>query len=354
MRLPVTRFLSTGANRIERSERLRRSLLYVPGEERRLAALSKLSVKPDAIVFDLEDSVPPEKKQSARKLVLDALNNIDLGSIEKTVRINSVGSGWEADDLKVILQSPNVTTIHLPKTTTARDVQTIDHLIDLYVGSAEQKQRESEGRDLRIICLIESAMAMLKLTEICESSGRVDGLAFASVDYTADANLINQPDRREFLVPRQWMVMHASAYRLQAIDMVGDLRALLIFSPNPKFYRAKVCVDVKNDAYLEAEALEGRHWGYTGKAAIHPRQVDIINKAFAPSAKDVEQALRIVEGKALLHNPVALSFNVLEQGYKEFQKKGLGAFALDGKMIDEPVRKAAEKIIARAEAIKIQ
>ncbi|KXS18219.1 Phosphoenolpyruvate/pyruvate domain-containing protein [Gonapodya prolifera JEL478] len=259
----------------------------------RLAALTKLSVKPDCIVFDLEDSVRPEKKGRARELVLDALN---LGTIEKTVRINSIGSGFEEDDLKVILQSPNVTSIHLPKTTSAHDVHTLEKYIEKIVGVEELRRREAEATEPRIICLIESAMAMLNLRSICESSTRVDALAFASVDYTADANLVNQPDRKEFIIPRQWLAMHASAFELQAIDMV--------------------CVDVKNDAYLEEEALEGRYWGYTGKAAIHPRQVEIINKAFAPGEKEVTQARRIVEGT--------------------------GAFALDGKMIDEPVRKAAE------------
>lgn len=96
---------------------------------------------------------------------------------------------------------------------------------------------------------------------------------------------------------RQALVTHAAAYGLQSIDLV--------------------CIDYQSDQILEEECVEGRQWGFTGKQAIHPRQVDIIQRVFAPSEKDVAFAKRIVEG------------------FDEFVKKGVGAFSLDGKMVSD-------------------
>ncbi|KAJ3087373.1 hypothetical protein HK102_011228, partial [Quaeritorhiza haematococci] len=132
----------------------------------------------------------------------------------------------------------------------------------------------------------------------------------AAEDYCADLGLIRTPSRLEMLHARQSVVTAAAAYGLQSIDLV--------------------CVDFKSDEVLEEECTEGRQWGFTGKQAIHPKQVPLIQKHFAPAPADVERATRIM------------------QGYEEHLAKGIGAFNLDGKMIDMPVVKWAQKLLARA------
>ncbi|KAI9015538.1 Pyruvate/Phosphoenolpyruvate kinase-like domain-containing protein [Hyaloraphidium curvatum] len=268
---------------------------------------SSLKSAADTIVYDLEDGVAINRKGEAREKVFNALETFDIGKREKAVRINSVGSGLEVDDLSVILRSKNLRAIVIPKVQSASDVLFVARMIDAVAP-------ESNRQNVRLLAAIESAMGILNLREISTSEPRMDGLIFASEDYCADVHCTRTPSRTEMQYARQALVTHAAAFGLQAIDLV--------------------CVDYQNDATLEEECNEGRQWGFTGKQAIHPRQVDIIQRVFAPSSKDVEYAKRIVDG------------------FDEFVRKGVGAFTLDGKMIDAPVVKWAQKIIARDSFIR--
>ncbi|RHZ70266.1 hypothetical protein Glove_273g7 [Diversispora epigaea] len=282
--------------------RTRRALFYVPGSEERKIK-SSLNISADSIVYDLEDSVAFNRKGIAREMVFNILEAAVESKSERTVRINAVGSGLELDDLNVVLQSKHLEGIVIPKVRSAKDIQFVSRMIDS-VAPDENRSK------IRLIASIESALGIMNLKEIATSDPRLDALVFAAEDYCADVGLIRTPSRKEMLLARQTIVTTASAYGLQSIDIV--------------------CVDFRNDDVLIEECKEGREMGFLGKQAIHPRQIDIIQKMFLPDEQDVERASRIV------------------YGYEQHAKKGIGAFDLDGKMIDLPVVKWAERIISRA------
>ncbi|KAL0084888.1 Pyruvate/Phosphoenolpyruvate kinase-like domain-containing protein [Phycomyces blakesleeanus] len=279
-------------------------MLYVPGSDERKIYKS-ISIGADCVVYDLEDSVPSSKKGTARHLVLDALEASEHGKAEKAVRINAIGSGLELDDLNVILHSKRLQAIVIPKVQSAKDIQFVSRMID---SVAIESQRER----IRLIALVESALGIMNIREIATADPRLDALIFASEDYCADVGITRTESRKELLFARQMLVTAATAYGLQAIDLV--------------------CVDYQDQKVLLEECNEGRTFGFAGKQAIHPGQVEIIQQTFLPDPAEVERATKIIEGNEI-HNA-----------------KGLGAFNLDGKMIDMPVVKWAQKILTRAKA----
>ncbi|ORZ41351.1 Pyruvate/Phosphoenolpyruvate kinase-like domain-containing protein [Catenaria anguillulae PL171] len=272
----------TPASLLSRPERVRRSLFNVPGSDERKMAKAK-TLGADSIVFDLEDGVPMDRKGSARQLVFDALESFDLGHRERAVRINAVGSGLEVDDLNVILHSTRLQCIVIPKVNTASDVQFVDRMIDSIAP-------ESNRPNIRLIACIESAMGLLNLREIASSSPRLDALVYASEDLCADMGMVRTASRLELLYSRSAVVTAACAYGLQAIDLV--------------------CIDYKDHDVLSEECREGRQMGFTGKQAIHPGQIDGIQKHFSPTEAEVQRATKIVEG------------------YREYVAKGKGALCL--------------------------
>ncbi|KAI8328246.1 Pyruvate/Phosphoenolpyruvate kinase-like domain-containing protein [Chlamydoabsidia padenii] len=213
--------------------------------------------------------------------------------------------GHELDDLNVILHSKRLQAIVIPKVQSAKDVQFVSSMIDA-VAVDSQKQR------IRLIASIESALGLMNIKEISLADERLDALIFAAEDYCADLGLIRTPSRKEMLYARQSIVNAAGAYGLQSIDLV--------------------CVDYQNEQVLLEECQEGREFGFTGKQAIHPNQIDIIQKQFLPAEADITRAVRIMNS------------------FEAHSAKGVGAFELDGKMIDMPVVKWAEKVIGKAKA----
>ncbi|KAJ1973678.1 hypothetical protein H4R35_003991 [Dimargaris xerosporica] len=284
-------------------ERVRRALLYVPGSDEGKVKKS-LGSTADCVVYDLEDSVAANRKGAARELVYDALKLGRDGGPELAVRINAVGSGLEFDDLNVILQSKRLQTILIPKVESAKEIDFVAKLIDLI-------SPPSTRGALRLIASIESALAVMNLREIATASPRVDALLFAAEDFCADMGLHRTPSKFELLYGRSAVATAAHAFGLQAIDLV--------------------CMDFKNETALVEECANGRDMGFTGKQAIHPNQVEVIQRTFMPSADQVERAIRIV------------------QGYEQSEQQGKGAYGLDGQAIDMPVYKWALKILKRAE-----
>ncbi|KAI9218081.1 Pyruvate/Phosphoenolpyruvate kinase-like domain-containing protein [Blastocladiella britannica] len=290
---------------LTRPERVRRSLFNVPGSDERKMTKAK-ALPADSIVFDLEDGVPMDKKGLARQLVFDALESFDLGRRERAVRINAIGSGLELDDLNVILRSPRLQCIVIPKVSSVADVQFVDRMIDLVAPVPNQG-------NIRLIACIETAQGVMDLRAISTASPRLDALIFASEDLCADMDMVRTPHRRELLFARSAVVTAASAAGLQAIDLV--------------------CIDYKDQAVLAVECAEGRQMGFTGKQAIHPGQIEGIHALFSPTDAEVARATAIVDG------------------YKEYVAKGVGAFVLDGKMIDAPVVRWAERLLAKKAAM---
>ncbi|MEW6029376.1 MAG: HpcH/HpaI aldolase/citrate lyase family protein [Chloroflexota bacterium] len=282
----------------------RRALLYMPGDDRRKIEKA-LTLSVDCICMDMEDGVAVNRKAEARAAIAKALQELDFGKSEKLARINAVGSGWERDDIDAVLPY-HPDGIVIPKIESLDQIQWGSEVIE----AAELKYGWPIN-SIRMLVGVETAKGILNLKEIA-SHPRLDGIIFGGEDFAASVGATRTSDAVELLYARQAVVVACAAFGLQAIDIVT--------------------IDFRNLEVVRAEAEFGARLGYSGKQIIHPAQVEPVQTAFTPSAKMIEDARRIVEA------------------FEASQKQGRGAFALDGKMIDMPLLKNAQKVLERARA----
>lgn len=285
--------------------RARRALLYVPGDDRKkINKAATLGV--DCVCLDMEDGVAATRKVEARAMIEKSLQEVAFGRSERLVRINPVGSGMEAEDLKAaLLAYPD--GIVVPKVENAGQLR----WVSAEVGAFERSRNLSSG-GIRLFAIVETARGIINLAEIAGSDDRLDTMIFGAEDLAGDVGAIRTRQAWEVFYARSAVVTYAAAYDLQAIDMVF--------------------VDIHDHKGLEEESLQGLQMGYAGKQIIHPEQVPVVQDSFTPSETAIQNALRVVE-----------AFNA-------HQDAGVGAFSLDGKMVEAPMLKAAERVLARAEA----
>lgn len=285
--------------------RARRALLYTPGSDlRKVRKAAALNV--DCLCLDMEDGVADDQKDLARSNILEALRNFDFGRTERLARINAVGSGLEESDLKVVLAGiPD--GIVIPKLEHAQQVEKVHQLITTF----ERSNGLNEGQ-IHLLVVVESALGILNLREICTASTRLRGVIFGAEDYSNDIGATRTKQGLEVLYARSAVVAHATAFGLQAID--------------------RVSVDFHDLETLVLEASQGAQMGFSGKQVIHPNQVEPVQLAFTPGDEMIAHAARVV------------------QEFERHKSMGVGAFALDGKMIDAPLVKAAHKVLSAAKA----
>ncbi|OJJ49290.1 hypothetical protein ASPZODRAFT_1444818 [Penicilliopsis zonata CBS 506.65] len=292
---------------------LRRALLYVPGSSQRFLDKSR-SLVADCVAYDLEDSVTPHKKAEARSLIRRALDQpAPAGIRERAVRINSVESGLALGDLTEVLQSPNLTTLVVPKVNSPSDLTFVTDVIS-HTLSQQQSSREDRA-PISILALIESAKSITNLREICAATPLLQGLIFAAEDFALDLSLTRTPSLTEFLFARSAI---ATAARAAELPSTIDL----------------VCTAYKSEralAGLEEECRGGKQLGFNGKQCIHPSQVETAQRIFGPDPDEVEWAVRVVVAD------------------EKAAAAGRGAWTLDGKMIDVPVAEKARGVVRRAE-----
>ena len=283
----------------------RRALLYMPGDDRRkIEKATTLGV--DSICMDMEDGTAINKKAEARAVIAQALKELDFGKSERCIRINSIGSGFEKDDLISALES-KPDSIVVPKIESAEQVKWVSDQIESY----ELSNKLNLG-SIRLLIGVETAKGILDLKEIASSDKRLEAIIFGGEDFAASIGAVRTKSATELLYARQATVMACAANDLQALDIVF--------------------IDFKNPEGLRAEAEQGAGFGFSGKQIIHPNQVQVTQEAFTPSDSAIEYAQRIVES------------------FESSQKEGRGAYALDGKMIDMPLLKNAQKVLERARA----
>jgi citrate lyase beta subunit len=269
-----------------------RALLFMPGGDRRkIEKASALSV--DAIIMDLEDGVALNRKLEARQSVATALQEVDFGSVLRLVRINGLHSDFWRDDLAALRTNPP-DMIVIPKTESAAQVQAVAREMD----------------DLPLLAIIESGAGVLALDAIAQADRRLAGLVFGAEDYAGDIGAVRTLAGEEVLYARSAVVLHAKARRLAAIDTPF--------------------IHLQDDEGLKADSERALRLGFTGKLAIHPRQLAVIHAAFTPMMEEIRQAKRLMAA----HNA--------------HQSGGTGVFAFDGKMVDMPLVRAAEGVLARA------
>ncbi|KAJ5295971.1 hypothetical protein PENANT_c001G04000 [Penicillium antarcticum] len=296
---------------------LRRSLLYVPGSSQRFLDKSR-SLTADCVAYDLEDSVTPHMKAEARGLVRRAIDQAAPAGIrERAVRINSVDSGLALGDLTEVLQSPNLSTIVIPKVNSASDLTFVS---DVITHTLSQQPTHNQSRPpISLLALVESAKSLTNLSQICAATPLLQGLIFAAEDFALDLSITRTPSLREFLFARSAIATAARAAELPStIDLVCTA------------YKSE-SADGAPPAVLREECLDGRRLGFNGKQCIHPSQVKIADEIFGPDSAETEWAVRVVVAD------------------EKAARAGRGAWTLDGKMIDVPVAMKAKAIVRKAE-----
>ncbi|HEU5181231.1 MAG TPA: CoA ester lyase [Candidatus Polarisedimenticolia bacterium] len=279
-----------------REPRARRALLFVPGDDERKVAKAAASGA-DCVILDLEDGVAEDRKAAAREIVAASLGRLDFGRSERLVRVNPVGSELHPGDMEAILPAHPDGYV-LPK------VESADQVRDVV--------RRTSLEPAALLALIESARGVLELKEIAGADPRLEALLFGAEDLAGDVGATRTRAGHEAAWARGAVVLAAAAFSLQAIDTVF--------------------IDLADQENLRRESAEAAEMGYAGKMAIHPKQVPIIQEAFTPDDEAIAAARRLVEVHA------------------QHQASGRGAFALDGKMVDWPMVRAAERLLARARA----
>ena len=282
-------------------DRLRRSRLYLPGNEPKFFPNAALH-GPDGVILNLEDSVSPREKDAARIVVRNALRTIDFGDAERMVRINQLPAGLA--DLDWVIPQ-NVHVVLIPKCESADQVVEVDRRIE------EIRKREGIENPVFLMPIMESALGALQAYEVASASQNVVALAVGLEDYTADIGTQRTLEGRESFWARSRVVNAARAAGVQPIDTV--------FS------------DVADMEGLRDSVLEARSLGFDGKGCIHPRQIAVIHEAFAPGGQEIEKAKRIV------------------LAFEKAEAEGLGVVSLGSKMIDPPVVKRALRTVMLAE-----
>lgn len=283
----------------------RRALLYMPGDDRRkIEKATTLGV--DCICMDMEDGVAVTRKAEARAVIAQAMKELDFGSSERCIRINSVGSGFEKYDLAAAVAT-NPDTIVVPKVETAEQVRFISE----HIGQYEDSSNMQPG-SIRMLIGVETAKGIMNLREIAEADPRLEAIIFGAEDFAASIGATRTREATEVLYARSAVITACAANDLQAIDMVY--------------------IDFRDEEGLRLEAQQGAGLGFSGKQIIHPNQVETVQEAFTPSNEAIEYARRVVSA------------------FEASQKDGKGAFALDGKMIDMPLLKNAQQVLDRAKA----
>ena len=288
---------------------MRRSMLFLPGNNPNML-INASALGADSVIFDLEDAVSPAEKDAARILVRNTMRYMDLGGCEVVVRINSVDTAfWKKDLDYVIPERPGV--ILLPKSASPEDVRTVD----AYITELE-KRCGLPHMSVRIMPLIETALGVENSFGIASASTRVCALFLGAEDLTADLRCRRTKEGREIEYARTRLVVAARAAGVEVYDTPFT--------------------DVNDDEGIVKDAELAKALGFSGKASISPRHVEVINTVFSPTLDEIEYAYEVMDAIRIA------------------KEQGKGAIALRGKMIDAPIVARAEQTIAAAKELGIK
>lgn len=283
-----------------------RSLLYVPVNVERFVEKAHTRGA-DAIQLDLEDAVPPAEKAAARKLVERNAARVRRGGADVVVRINQPLS-LAVRDLEHSI-CPDVDAVAITKADSASHVRLLDQLV-----TELEVRRGMRVGHTRFIVMIETADAFTRIDEIPRASPRVAAMNIGGEDFALDINA--EPDDDVLLAPKQRMIVAARAAGVMPLGFIGTVAD---FSDWERFRRM---------------VRRSRRFGFDGAGCIHPGQVKIVNEEYTPSEAELAYARKVIEMD------------------REAAAAGRGSFQIDGKMIDIPVVRRAERLIRRYEAIR--
>ncbi len=287
---------------------LKRTSLYASGASP-VNLLQARFYHEDCLVYDLEDSVPLDEKDAARLLVYHLVKYQRPTDKYVIIRVNGIYSEYIDEDLEAAVRAcPDA--IRIPKVEYAAEVKRIAERIT----EIEKKAGLPVG-GIELWCNIESYLGALNAREIAEADERVVALALGAEDYTASLRATRTKEGMEIFYARNLVLTACRAAGVEAIDAV--------FS------------DINDKEGLQKDVALAKTMGFDGKTIVHPRQIEVVNSAFTPSAKEIRFAKRVLEA--------------VEAGARE----GKGAVTLDGSMIDKPMELRARTTLAQAKAAGI-
>jgi citrate lyase subunit beta / citryl-CoA lyase len=309
----ILNFIAKGA--ITRM-RLRRSELSTPASNERMMEKAAAS-HTDLVLLDLEDSVSPNEKDAARHKAIKALKTLNWGKKTRAVRINDLETAYAYQDIISVVEEAGeyVDLLIIPKVQSAKEVWWVDVLL------SQIEKRLKFTRRIGLEVLIEEVEAILNVEEIARSSSRLEALIFGPGDYSASQGMdsrviegyIDTYPGDPWHYARNKIVIAARAASIDAID-----------GAFPNF---------KNLEGYARECEHARILGFVGKWAIHPSQIDIANRVFSPSQEEVDYARKV------------------DAAYAEALAHGLGAVAIDGKMVDAAIVRSLRKCLQKADLI---
>jgi citrate lyase subunit beta/citryl-CoA lyase len=286
-------------------DRLRRSLLYVPGNMPGM--LQNIPVfDADGVMIDLEDAVPLAEKDAARLLTRSFLHTVRGREREVFVRINPLDGKYAEADLREVLPA-GPDGVRLPKADTPETVERLDTLLT----EAEERLGLPIGT-FTIIPSIESAVGILNVVETARASPRIVALAFGAEDYTASMEIQRTRSGEELFNARSRVAWAAKAAGVQAIDTIF--------------------ADANDMDGLREETELVKRLGFTGKSLVNPRQIEVVHEVFRPKRQEIDEALEVMEA------------------IKAAREMGTGVISLRGRMVDAPVVKRAARILRTAVA----
>ncbi|HEV2299962.1 MAG TPA: CoA ester lyase [Stellaceae bacterium] len=282
--------------------RPRRSVLFMPGSNARALAKAR-GLCADGLIFDLEDAVAPQRKESARAAVAGALAEGGYGRRELIVRINPLDGPWGHADLAAAAQLP-IAAVLLPKLETAAGVHSAAALLE-ELGAPQE---------LALWCMLETPLGILYAREIAAAGPRLGALVVGTADLANDLNALPGSDRLPLLPSLGLAVLAARAYGLAVLDGVH--------------------LDLADEAGFAASCRQGRDLGFDGKTLIHPTQIAAANAAFAPSPEEISAARRIIAAHA------------------QAMAAGQGVALLDGRLVEALHVENARRRLALTAAIE--
>ncbi len=293
-----------------------RSAMFVPGHRQRMIDKA-IGLNADVLFLDLEDGVPPAEKDTARQLIAQSLDRegarpaSDLWRPLRFPRINAIGNERMRADLESVLR-PGLDGLCLPKVETVEEIRYVDSILE----AREEKVGLPKG-SVRYIAAIESAAGLINAAAIAAASPRMAALMFGAEDFGKDLGLptLRVAEASELVYSRSALVIAAASAHIGAIDGVWP--------------------DIRDPEGLLKDARQARRLGFTGKSLIHPDQIQVVNDVFRPDEGEVKYARQVVEA------------------FEEAERKGEGAIALGGQLVDLPIVARARRTLAMGEALGV-
>ncbi|MCD4819159.1 MAG: CoA ester lyase [Candidatus Cloacimonetes bacterium] len=285
-----------------------RSLLFVPGHNEKIIEKAAQTMA-DAIIFDLEDSVRPEKtKAFARILIQKKIKEISFRSPLLLVRVNDLDSGKLVNDLKMLCVK-EISGFVFPKTKSKADIIELDKIL-----TKIERDNGFEKNHFILIPLVETTGALIHLDSIIKASERIVAVAFGCEDYIADLQGIHDPEGISLLFPRSQIAACARSNNIIPIDTVH--------------------INVHDLTDLERNLRLAKTLGFEGMLCLHPKEIEIAHQYFSPSEAEIEDAKEMLDLA------------------RKAEKEGRGVALKNGKFIGPPMVKAAEKLLKKAEKIR--